>query len=53
MENINKVRQSSSDGKQRKDERITGAVDLNQLALNTAALLERCKGNGWRLHSLL
>ncbi len=46
-ENINKVRESSNDGEQRKDEKITGAGDrgvVNQLALNTA-LLEGCRRN--------
>lgn len=46
MDNINRVRESSSDGKQGGMKQITGVADqgvVNQLALNTA-LLEGCRG---------
>lgn len=46
LENINKVRESSNDGKQQRDERIIGTGDqrvVNQLALNTTLLQGKWK----------
>ena len=45
LENVNKGRKGSNDGKQRKDERVTRAKDqgvVNHLALNSA-LMEFCR----------